>query len=300
MHLGAEREIMALAARSADTASFRGHGVFIYDTPETIADYGSIADTVKAIQAMDMRHAWVRIHGTSAYPTATKKTIAGLIAALKEAGIAVAGWGWNQGDSPKSEATLAAKELAFFELTDYIADIEQGVHEANWTEAEVADYCKRVRDAVSGGFGVTSFPLIDWHEPKLMQAALPYVDMVNPQVYWFDFPSTTMLKQFKRPNGSPYTAHDPTEYAALCLDRWTKLMGGTPKKIVMTGQAYWGENGFTQSAAEAKLDAFLPAFTAFNRIIGLNWWHLGGVKAMSHHMYEALKQAKLGSKRYAA
>ena len=284
----------------ASPNSFRKHGTFIYQVPETITDYGSAQLVIQAMQKAGMTHAWVRIHGPAPYGAGAKKIIADFIAALKTAGIGVAAWGWCDGSDPTANAKLALKELSFFGLTDYIADIEHGVHGANWTANEITDFCTLARAGITGGFGITTFPLIDWHEPELMKAALPFVDMFNPQVYWHHFPSKKMLKQFKRPDGTSYTADNAAEYAALCLDRWDRLMGTTPKDIVVTGQAYWGEGEppFPQADAEDKVDEFLAAFAGFNRTIGLNWWHFGGGKCMSHRMLDAITKANLGTKTY--
>jgi hypothetical protein len=164
--------------------AFRKHGTFIYEVPATIARYGTTALTIEALKDAQMTHAWVRIHAQSAYPANEKRIIATFIGELKKAGIAVAGWGWCQGSDPTADAKLAIKELTSFGLSDYIADIEQGVHGANSNVEEITGFCSRVRAGVAGGFGITTFPLIDWHEPKLMKAALPFVDMFNPQVYW--------------------------------------------------------------------------------------------------------------------
>ena len=71
-----------------------------------------------------------------------------------------------------------------------------------------------------------------------MTAALPFVDMFNPQVYWHHHPNKKMVKQFKRPNGKAYATDDAAEYAELCLDRWDKLMGATTKELVITGQSW--------------------------------------------------------------
>ncbi|EJN33826.1 hypothetical protein PMI35_00701 [Pseudomonas sp. GM78] len=279
-------------------ASFCGHGTYIYDVPSTIKRFSDVQGVVSTLQSMDMSHAWVRVHGTSAYSASSKKLIGTLIDALQTEGIAVAGWGWNQGVSPATESRLAIKELQFFGLNDYVADIEHGHNNSSWTAAEIADYCRRVREAVTGGFGVTTFSLIDWHEPQLMRAALPFVDMFNPQVYWFNFPNAKMLKQFKRSNGTPYESASPSAYAELCLDGWVKLMGATPRPIVMTGQSYWGEAGFSKEEADRKLDKFLASFSAFARVAGLNWWHAGGSSAMSTHMLDAIKAAGLGGKTF--
>jgi len=281
--------------------AFRKHGTFIYEVGPTIARYGTSALAIEAMKEAQMTHAWVRIHNSeAAYSSGDKKKIAAFIKELVDAGINVAGWGWCQGSDPTADAKLAVKELTSFGLTDYVADIEHGVHGANWQVNEITNFCTRVRAGVTGSFGVTTFPLIDWHEPELMKAALPFVDMFNPQVYWHYFPNKKMLKQFKRPDGSAYELENAASYAELCLDRWAKLMGSTPKDIVITGQAYWGEGKppFPQGDAEDKLDQFFGAWTGYDRVIGLNWWHFGGGQCMSHRMRNSINKAKLGTKPY--
>ena len=183
--------------------SFRNHGTYIYKVPATIADYGGSQLAIEAMRKAGMSHAWVRIHAQTAYGAPEKAAIAGFIAALKAAEIAVAGWGWCQGSDPLADARLAVKESQHFGLTDYIADIEHGVHNANWTPKEIEKFCDHVRNNITGGFGVTAFPLIDWHEPELMTAALPYVDMFNPQVYWFNHPNKKMVVNSSGRTGSP-------------------------------------------------------------------------------------------------
>jgi hypothetical protein len=285
---------------SGSSAAFRKHGTFIYEVAATIARYGTTALTIEAMKDAQMTHAWVRIHAQSAYPAAVKKKIAEFINELQHAGVAVAGWGWCQGADAVAEAKLAMHELESFGLKDYVADIEHGVHGANWTPAEIKSFCERVRPDVKGSFGITTFPLIDWHEPELMSAALPFVDMFNPQVYWHHFPTKKMLQQFKRPDGTAYRLNTPSDYADLCLDRWAKLMGSTPKDIVITGQSYWGEGipPFSQTDAEDTLDQFLDDWTGHGRVIGINWWHFGGGNSMSHRMRNSINKAKLGAKSY--
>jgi hypothetical protein len=280
--------------------AFCKHGTFIYEVPATIARYGNSALAIAAMKEAQMSHAWVRIHSRTAYSPQEKKVIAAFIDELMSAGLAVAGWGWCDGSDPAADAKLALKELNSFGLSDYIADIEHGVHGANWEPQEITKFCDRARNGISGGFGITTFPLIDWHEPQLMKAALPFVDMFNPQIYWHHFPNKKMLKQFKRPNGSQYVENKAHEYADLCLNLWQKLMGATPKAIVVTGQAYWGEGipPFGQSEAEDKVDEFLNSWAGYDRIVGLNWWHFGGGSSMSHRMRNSINKAKLGAKPY--
>lgn len=280
--------------------AFRKHGTFFYRVPATIERYGTVALVVEAMKEAQMTHAWVRIHGQASYPAKDKKVIGDFVGSLRQAGIAVAGWGWCQGTNPEADARLALRELSSFDLADYVADIEHGVHNANWTVSEMKEFCESVRTGCAGGFGITTFPLIDWHEPELMKAALPFVDMFNPQIYWHNLPDRKMLKQFKRSDGSSYTLGSAADYVELCLDRWDRLMGDKPRDIVITGQAYWGEGKvpFTQGAAEENLDEFLDGWGNYNRAIGLNWWHFGDEKSMSHRMQVSIRKAKLGSKPY--
>jgi hypothetical protein len=71
--------------------------------------------------------------------------------------------------------------------------------------------------------------------------------------------------------------------------------------LVITGQAYWGESGPGQSVMEDKLETFVETFQAWDRIVGFNWWHAGGVgaKAMSPVMVDLLSGANLNDKGYA-
>jgi hypothetical protein len=281
-------------------ASFRKHGTFVYDAIATTNDYGSAALVAAAMTRAGMTHAWVRVHGRDPFSAARKTATVNLIAALKTAGIAVAGWGWCQGETPADEARTALRELAAYGLSDYVADIEPGHNNSVWSVSEVQTFCRKVRDGLpAGGFAVSSFALIDWHEPHLLAAAVPFVDAFAPQVYWFNYPNNRMRQEFTRPDGAAYGLHDPGAYADLCLDRWTKLCGPTPKPLILTGQTYWGEGEFTQDQAEDKLAAFLEGWSGHSRIAGLNWWHFGGGSGMSHAMLEGIVAAGLGTKSYA-
>jgi hypothetical protein len=283
---------------SALASSFRKHGTFVYDAIETIADYGSIDLTVAAMKSAGMTHAWQRIHGTSANSGAKRTATRDLVAAMQNAGIGVAGWGWCQGADPESDAALALRETEAYGLRDYVADIEEGVNNAHWSRSKIEVLCRAIREALPGQFGVTTFPLIDWHSPELMRAALPFVHFFNPQVYWFGHPNAQMAREFRRPDGTAYRRSNPGDYMDLCIDRWNALMGTDVRPLVVTGQAYWQE-GATQEESQTRLDAFLQGWDGYGRIAGLNWWHFGGRSAMSHAMLASITAAKLATKRYA-
>ena len=286
------------AAATSMSPSVSKHGTFVYDPIATTKAYGSPENVAAAAKRAGMSHAWLRAHDTGAPSKQTREANLELIAAFKGEGIASAAWGWCQGEDPSAEAKLALKETKALGLNDYVADIEPGHNNSDWTTSEIATFCKAVRHGLEGSFCVSGFALVDWHEPHLYAAALPFVDAFAPQVYWFNYPNKKMQGQFKRPDGSLYDLASPAAYTDLCLDRWTKMMGDTPKPLIVTGQAYWGEGSFTQQQAEAKLASFLASWTAFERIAALNWWHFGAATGMSHAMLEAIVAADLGSKAY--
>ena len=108
--------------------AFRKHGTYVYQVPDTIARYGTAALAIEAMSAAQMTHVGSHPRSNCVYPAAGKKIIQTFIDNLKKASIAVAGWGWCQGSDPTADARLAVKELQAFGLTDYIADIEHGLH----------------------------------------------------------------------------------------------------------------------------------------------------------------------------
>lgn len=271
-----------------------GHGTFIYDAEATIARYGSTALVAAALKECDMQHAWVRIHGgTQTHPALPTLP---LINALKNEGIAVAGWGWCPGDNPSLEVELALTALNEFGLDHYVADVEDGVQGANWNASEIKTFFKSLRQALPGAqIGLSTFGFIPWHKPQLMAAAEPFVDFFAPQVYWFTFPTLKML-QAVGASPSKYPLDSSVSYARLCIDQWRKIIG---KPLVLSGQAYWGEvPDYTQGKAEARLLEFTTHFDEWNKLQGLNWWHAGGKSqnAMSFAMYQAIKAAKINGK----
>lgn len=271
-----------------------GHGVFIYDAEATIRRYGSAALVAEALTECDMQHAWVRVHGATQAHAATHTRP--LIDALRNAGIAVAGWGWCQGDQISLEVELALTALSRFELDHYVADIEDGVNEAHWTADEIRDFLGPLRDALPDArLGVSSFGFIPWHKPELMRAAEEFVDFFAPQVYWFWFPTRRMLEAV---GASPedYPLNSSAAYARLCMAAWRETVG---KPLVLTGQAYWGESpDYTPDMADAKLARFIETFDRWGDLQGLNWWHMGGrhQNAMSFGMYQAIKAARLNGR----
>ena len=135
--------------------TFRAHGTFIYDTPATIADYGSVQNTV----GHAARRHEARVNSHSRHPglrIVDRGPDQELCDAIDAAGIAVAGWGWCQGANSAAEAKLAIKELKRYGLSDYVADIEHGTDNAHGRPP-------RSRTSVAGSVTRVSARL--WYRP---------------------------------------------------------------------------------------------------------------------------------------
>lgn len=273
------------------------HGTFIYGVKETIKEHGSAALVAQAVKDCHMQHVWVRIHGRNSIDDS--QDMKDLISACKDADLGVAGWGWCQGENPKAEAEMAKKALTRLGLRDYIADIEQGVSNANWTAAEIELFFSRLKSNANAPetIGLSSHGFIDWHEPDLLKAALPYVDVLCPQTYWFRYPSKKMLKAVGE-NETDFPLDDPSSYVRLCVKRWRTLYG---KPVIATGQAYTSADespSYTQDIADGKVESLVTTFDKWSQLAGFNWWYFPSTSSgsMSNRMYQAIKAARLNAK----
>jgi hypothetical protein len=263
-------------------ASFRGRGMWIYTVDDVLRSYLSIENCVREMQRCRLNHIWVRIHGRAYLGDAlhsNPQKLKDLIAAARQAGIAVAGWGWCQGDDPAAEVELAANALTTFGLTDYVADIEQGVNDAHWTPAEVLTFINGIRARMQpgAGLGISSHGFIEYQDPAIFDEAAKVADCLNPQAYWYtDKPNAKMLK-FAKASEADYPLHSPAAYVRLCFDRWTKRY---KRPIVVSGQTC-PEADLKRDGAEQKLSQFLKEFEPPPGLVGLNFWHWGSTdKAM--------------------
>ena len=166
---------------------------------------------------------WVRIHGrgylgeAKGAPTAP---LDNLVAAARARGIAVAGWGWCQGDDPAADAALALQAIDRFKVEAYLADIEQGVNGASWTADEVVAFANAFRARRPAlPFAVTSHGFIGWHSPEIFDKAAGLFDCVNPQAYWYATSPSAKMLAFAKVAGQ-YATADPASYAQLCASAW--------------------------------------------------------------------------------
>lgn len=268
-----------------------GHGTFVFEPDHAIAAFGSPGAVAAAVAAMDMSHAWLRVHGRDG-PWRTEANLA-LAEAFHARGIAVGVWGWNDGNDVGRDIANAHAAIELYDPYAYVADIETGVGGALWTPDRAVTFAAAVKAHLGDRpLVVSSFGHIATHAPEVMVALDAVADAFAPQVYWFRYPDAAMLAAAGVPPG--VAPDDPVAYAALCLHQWRRTVG---RPLILTGQAYWGEaEGWTQEDAERKLAAFLAGFDRWDAIIGLNWWNLSHPRAMSPRMREAIAAARLGGR----
>ncbi|WP_324750976.1 hypothetical protein SH591_06185 [Sphingomonas sp. LY54] len=260
-------------ASTGQRPAFSGRGAYTYLVRDIVQRFGSIEGAVAEMTRCGLKHLWVRIHGINYVGDSRDGDLIHqkrLVNAAQQAGIAVGGWGWCQGEDPAREADLAIRALKTFDLEDYVADIEQGVNEARWTQSEVARFVELVRP-VAKGLCISSHGFIDYQEPAIFEEAAPLVDCFNPQAYWFiDKPNPKMLR-FVKANEADYPLRKPEAYVRLCYDRWDALYR---RPLVMTGHIA-PEADLSESLATSQLKLFLENYKAPLGLVGLNYWHWG-------------------------
>jgi hypothetical protein len=291
-------------------AAFKGHGTFVYNAQSTLQRHadnsGAGPGLVKAFKAMGFKSAWVRLFGVAG-AVAHEPTVE-LVDALRDGGIEVAGWGYCHGADWKLDLRRSIDLSGKYELEAFVADVEPGNStSAGKTKWERSDFTKYL-NGIADHFGKDNIAVSTWPVPKiqdafdsvqLMKIAAPRVGMFTPQAYWMRFPKkvhydATGFRESKYPKDSPES------FVRLVVDAWRKMEIDNP--LVVTGQAYWGEGGPSQSVMEEKMATFVETFEDWNKIVGFNWWHAGGIsaEAMSPAMVRTLKAAKLDRKDYAS
>jgi hypothetical protein len=259
---------------------------------------------VQAAKDMGMTHVWVRLFGDEG--KMDRAATARVVEGLRDAGINVAGWGYcHQGSSWKAKGLdWAAEESDHHRLDAFVADVEPnrtlGGTKSRWTQAQLNSYVDGlVQKFGKDNVGISTWPVLkiqnDAASPSLslMRGVAPKVAMFAPQAYWMKYPTGIHYQEtgFSR---EKYPPDSPEAFARLVVDSWRA--DGIPNPLVVTGQAYWGENSPPKSVMEGKIATFASSFREWDKIIGFNWWHARGPKAMSDPMVAALIAGKLGDK----
>lgn len=304
-------------------AAFRGHGTFCYlasDAMEAYRKYQSpngsppgggtswpgASGFVRAAMDMGLSHAWVRLFGDEG--TMDRSATATLLEGLRGAGINVAGWGYcHQGANWKDRGLdLAVSECDHHHLDAFVADVEPnrtlGGTASKWTQTQLDNYIdKLVQKLGKDNVGVSTWPVLKIQNSpsaslSLMRGIAGKVAMFAPQAYWMTYP-TNIHYQETHFSEQKYPRNNPESFVRLVVDSWRA--DGIANPLVVTGQAYWGESAPAKAVMEGKLGAFATGFQEWSKIVGFNWWHAGGSKAMSSPMVQALIAGKLGAKPFA-
>jgi hypothetical protein len=314
--------------------AFLGHGTFCYLPDETMRHYQNYpaaltsesgfldrvkrflnlappsaaidpAGFVRAVKDMSMSNVWVRLFGLEGAmnPAPTRQ----LVDALKSANINIAGWGYCHGKDWQAELNLAINQSQTYGLTAFVADIEPGRllggTKSRWQINDCGRFVDRLVDQFGrDNVGISTWPVLkiqdsaEFPSVELMRHVANRVAMFAPQAYWMSYPKQVHYDAtgFKE---AQYPRDDPSSFVRLVVDSWRAI--GFHQHLVVTGQAYWGENGPSQPVLENKLRKFTTSYTEWQKIIGFNWWHAGNDLAMSRAMIDALVSAKLGQKPFA-
>ena len=261
-------------------------------SPDPVALIGKF---VEAMNDMAVKSVWLQLfnrHGE--IDRDGKGATAQLVGALKSASIVPVGWGYCYNKNATTDLALTVMLAQKYALDVFVADVEPGNPvdgtPDNWDTGDFENLMK----GLSAHFGksnlaVSTFANMARHPDALsvMRVAEPYVCMYAPQIYWFD--------------------NDPAAYARTSLDSWRAAGIATP--LVATTQSYWdlSEGTPPQAVMEAKVSKFVGDFanSDYATIVGLNWYHAGGVNssssgAMSDSMIQSIAAAHLNAKPFAA
>jgi hypothetical protein len=238
-----------------------------------------------------------------------------LIAALNQAQIAWAGWGYCAGANSRRDVDLIAKFRDDLHMKAFVIDAEPHDDGDVWTATDFDTLTAKVNGLFGAeNLGLSTWPVLQLQDSatnpviKYMQIAAPRVGVFAPQVYWMDFPGDVHYAQFAY---DKYPRADPVAMTRLVIDAWQGYRLGQP--LVITGQAYWQlakirKEGGTPSAESmaAKIYQFAKHFTSWSQIVGLNWYHAGLSAntelsgSMSDEMVAQIAAGQFGARPYRA
>ena len=201
---------------------------------------------------------------------------------LAKVGILSAHWGWCQGTgNVERDINNAKQAIAVYadHCDTYIADIEPEVNDSRWKTDELDKFVDNLKTE-DVYLAITTFGFVPWHMPELWGKVRDRVDGWDIQAYWHHLPSDSLVN-----NNYARRKNDPAYYCSVCLDEWENVVGVNPD-LHLSGQAYWGEGGFTKQEAETQWQRFHNDFDQWERICGFGYWHLGSL-AQSRSMMTA-------------
>jgi hypothetical protein len=310
--------------------AFLGHGIFTqYSVTDALACYSdyespnshpapkdAIDRFIFAIQDMQISSVWIQLFTSRAKNNGDvepnkdgRQKREELIARLQAANINWAGWGYcasrcQERDLPQIEAYRSDLKMKAF-----VINSEPLKGKDEWSIVDFEKFSKAVKDMFGReNVALSTWPVLQLQDEKnnpvieIMRKAEPHVCLFAPQAYFMSFPNHYHYDQgFDKKEFPP---NDPVSYVRLVIEAWRRLKFTNP--LVISGQAYWGEEGNPpQKTMEKKVKQFATKFADedWGRIIGFNWYHAGKPKteneqAISDQMIKSISKAKLGSKPY--
>ncbi|GGI20929.1 hypothetical protein [Bradyrhizobium guangdongense] len=309
---GTPSNLLKLTAFHADVLTiperinraFLGHGMFLEYGPlrtlDRYATYGGGTATtleekaarfVKAMQDMHIASVWIQLFTASGTLDNGNGGTRELVAALKQANIACAGWGYCYSQNAATDGDLAKQLCNKYGIDAFIADVEPGnpVHGQpdQWQTQPFKNLMASLKSTFGkDNLGMSTFGNLNGHPDAtaIYRLAIDDVSFFAPQIYWYK--------------------KTPVAYAKLCVDSFRQSGIGNP--IIATVQSYWdADSSFPQASAEAQVKQFIGGYSDWGNIIGLNWYHAGhqntvGSGAMSDDMITAIAAGRLDQKPYAS
>ena len=222
--------------------SLTGKGMTIWKVPA--CDGGNIQSIARKAQGAGLTHVLVKVaDGPRPY---NEGQAAGLVGALRSAGIAAWGWQYVYGDSPLDEADAALAAIKQLGLGGFVVNAERE-YEGKFGPA--AAYMERIAKASPGTpLVLTSFRSPEYH------AAFPWTEFLSGCVY--NMPQVFWVK-----------SHNPAGQLADTIAQFKQVYPIVP--IIPTGPAY-AEADWRPSASEIR--EFMAAARQ-NGLDGVNFWN---------------------------
>jgi hypothetical protein len=312
-----------------------GHGIFteysVNNALTRFARYGAPAGSppptdaqrierfIHALKDMGISTVWLQLFTTHAADVELmnhedhRDLRAALIAALNQAQIGWAGWGYCAGANCRRDPDVIKKFRDDLHMKAFVIDAEPQQDHDDWTEADFDAFTAQVNGLFgTDNLGLSTWPILQFQDSaanpviKYMQTAATRVGLFAPQVYWMDYPGDPHYADFAF---DQYPRADPTAMTRLVIDAWKGYQFNRP--LVISGQAYWQltklrKDGGTpsQDSMATKIYQFAKYFASWSQIVGLNWYH-AGLKAnnnisgsMSDEMVKYIAAGQFGAKPY--
>jgi len=305
--------------------AFRGHGIFteysINNALERFKGYGGGAPAatpadkvtrfVTAMKDMDVNNVWIQLFTRNKkfdMDDLSANLRKNLIAALGNAGIYWAGWGYCAGANATRDLGWIQDFKNDLGMQAFVIDAEPEEEKDKdiWTSDGFSDFVTGVNERFgTDNLALSTWPCVQVREKSvktLMKIAEPLICLFAPQVYWMNHPSEPPHYSTLGYSEADFPPHDPVSFVRMMIRAWKDA--GFTKPLVISGQAYWTPDSPSQAKMNLKAERFAKHFADWNQIVGFNWYHAGKSDnsmedgSMSDSMIDSIKSAKLGGKPY--